>query len=85
MPLDVAHIEPRAETEWFYHNDMQRYGQSERFRTIDNQANIFSLRCDIHRIFDARTLAIVPKGPLQDSSSSCSSGRVPRLCRPSVG
>ncbi|OXV12182.1 hypothetical protein Egran_00057, partial [Elaphomyces granulatus] len=54
-----AHLVPREESRWYSQNDMARYGID--LRDIDNDANIIRLRPDLHRYFDRRWWAIVPK------------------------
>src|SRR5467141_1003976 len=54
-----AHLVPREESRWYSQNDMARYGID--LRDIDNGANIIRLRPDLHRYFDRRWWAIVPK------------------------
>jgi hypothetical protein len=50
---------------WFEKNGMGRYAD-DRFigGNVDNKANLTPLRSDIHSIFDARSMAIVPKESL---------------------
>ena len=54
--VDKAHLIPREEFEWYDQNDMYRYGAS-----IDDSLNMVHLRYDLHRCFDNRWFAIIPK------------------------
>jgi hypothetical protein len=60
---------PKEEPVWYDKNGMDRYGTD--IRDIDNPANIVQLRPDIHKCFDKRWFAIVPKiaGDLEASGT----------------
>ncbi|KAL8709027.1 MAG: hypothetical protein Q9220_006151 [cf. Caloplaca sp. 1 TL-2023] len=57
--LDVAHIIPVREEEWFYSNGMGRYSSGH--HSVTNLANQFLLRKDLHASYDHLKWAIVPK------------------------
>lgn len=57
--LEPAHLVPAEEAAWYARNAMFTYGAGS--RSIDNQANMLNLISHIHRAFDNRWLAIVPK------------------------
>lgn len=58
--IEDAHLVPQEEALWYARNDMGRYGD-EVLRDINVAANILPLKVDIHRCFDKRWFAIVPK------------------------
>ncbi len=58
--IEQAHLVPQEEALWYYRNDMGRYGR-ELLRNIDDPANILPLKVDLHRCFDKRWFAIIPK------------------------
>lgn len=75
--IEQAHIVPKACTEWFAHNDMNRYNNPSPLQAdhIDQALNKISLRSDLHNLFDATFLTIIPKPvfvqpPSPPSSSS---------------
>ncbi|KAL7627754.1 hypothetical protein AAE478_001949 [Parahypoxylon ruwenzoriense] len=54
-----AYLVPREERPWYNRNAMSQYGWG--LGDIDNAANILPLRRDLHKCFDDRWFAIVPK------------------------
>ncbi|KAK1762932.1 hypothetical protein QBC33DRAFT_480697 [Phialemonium atrogriseum] len=58
-----AHLVPREEHVWYIENSMSEYaaGMGGTGAIDPNPANIIPLRRDIHRCFDKRWFAIVPK------------------------
>lgn len=58
--IDAAHLVPQEEALWYERNDMRRYGDAV-LCGIDNPTNIMPLKTDLHRCFDNRWFAIVPK------------------------
>ncbi|KAK2750047.1 hypothetical protein FQN55_002765 [Onygenales sp. PD_40] len=54
-----AHLVPKEEEIWFSRNGMDQYGTD--LGDINDSANLILLRSDIHRSFDNRWFAIVPK------------------------
>ncbi|KAK4978309.1 hypothetical protein LTR28_006308 [Elasticomyces elasticus] len=64
--LQVAHVVPQAELDWWKGNDMSRYnlGPAD---TLDDTANALLLRADLHIAFDKPRFTFVPK-PACDGS-----------------
>ncbi|KAI1160421.1 hypothetical protein F5B18DRAFT_654688 [Nemania serpens] len=63
---EAAHLVPVEAQGWFEHNQMERYCRGESrpiARNIDDDANMISLRRDLHFLFDQRRFSIVPKRP----------------------
>ncbi|KAI0153281.1 hypothetical protein GGR57DRAFT_150486 [Xylariaceae sp. FL1272] len=59
---EAAHIIPYAEHEWFQSNDMVQYCRlSETMPPIDDEANLITLRADIHTLFDQHRFVLLPK------------------------
>jgi HNH endonuclease len=58
--IDEAHLVPQEEALWYQRNDMRRYGDAI-LCDIDNSTNIIPLKTDLHRCFDNRWFAIIPK------------------------
>lgn len=58
--LESAHLIPGEEADWFIKNDMEKYC-SEFLLKVDTPNNLIQMKVDIHRLFDARGLVIVPK------------------------
>ncbi len=58
--IDGAHLVPQEEALWYQRNDMRRYGDAV-LCDIDNSTNIIPLKIDLHRCFDNRWFAIIPK------------------------
>jgi hypothetical protein len=58
--IDGAHLVPQEEALWYQRNDMRRYGDAV-LCDIDNSTNIIPLKTDLHRCFDNRWIAIIPK------------------------
>ncbi|KAL8894619.1 MAG: hypothetical protein Q9207_008454 [Kuettlingeria erythrocarpa] len=56
---EVAHILPVKETTWFAQNNMRRYSYDN--RSVDNSANLFVLREDLHTAYDSFRWIIAPK------------------------
>lgn len=62
--VESAHLCPRAEIDWYNNNSMSLYNINCTLPsevTVDDVSNAFTLRCDIHRAFDASFFVIVPK------------------------
>ncbi|TGJ80902.1 hypothetical protein E0Z10_g7853 [Xylaria hypoxylon] len=58
---EAAHLIPYAEHEWFQSNDMRRYCRLPTLPPVDDEANLLTLRADIHTLFDQHRFAFVPK------------------------
>ncbi|KAK0627942.1 hypothetical protein B0T14DRAFT_493937 [Immersiella caudata] len=74
--LEMAHLLPAGEDDWWLSNQMQQYSPTQLFSSdpIDGPANLLTLRADLHRVFDERHFCFVPKEDAgQSSHSSCSS------------
>jgi hypothetical protein len=58
--LQVVHVVPQAELDWWKGNDMSRYnlGPAD---TLDDTANALLLRADLHIAFDKSRFTFVPK------------------------
>ncbi|KAL8994078.1 MAG: hypothetical protein Q9188_007168, partial [Gyalolechia gomerana] len=56
---EVPHIIPVKEAAWFAQNDMSRYSYDN--TSVDNSANLFVLRKDIHAAYDSFRWTIAPK------------------------
>ncbi|KAH8589098.1 hypothetical protein B0O99DRAFT_692824 [Bisporella sp. PMI_857] len=58
--LQIAHVCPQAEEDWYLRNGMPRYnaGNTE---SVDNPANALLLRADMHIAFDKPSFVLVPK------------------------
>ncbi|KAF4345756.1 hypothetical protein FBEOM_277 [Fusarium beomiforme] len=61
--VEQAHLVPSQQSSWWTQNLMKKYSRTSLFSTdqIDAPANLLPLRCDIHKIFDERHFAFVPK------------------------
>jgi hypothetical protein len=61
--LEMAHLLPAGEDDWWLSNQMQRYSPTQLFSSnpIDGPANLLTLRADLHRVFDERHFCLVPK------------------------
>jgi hypothetical protein len=62
--VQAAHICPSNENPWFGDNDMSRYNENQALQlqwAIDDVSNGLVLRPDLHKAFDDRKFAIVPK------------------------
>ncbi|EJT71213.1 hypothetical protein GGTG_10473 [Gaeumannomyces tritici R3-111a-1] len=61
--LEMAHLLPASEDDWWYSNRMQRYSPMQLFSSspINGPANLLTLRADLHRVFDERHFCLVPK------------------------
>ncbi|KAK0737329.1 hypothetical protein B0T21DRAFT_286976, partial [Apiosordaria backusii] len=61
--LEMAHLLPTREDDWWLLNNMQRYSRTQQFSSnpIDGPANLVTLRADLHRVFDERHFCFVPK------------------------
>ncbi|KAL8951631.1 MAG: hypothetical protein Q9222_002411 [Ikaeria aurantiellina] len=57
--LEVPHIIPVKEEEWFDENDMGQYSSGH--YSVTNSANLFLLRKDLHASYEHLKWAIVPK------------------------
>jgi hypothetical protein len=58
--LQVAHVVPQSEVDWWRANDMSRYNTGSA-ATLDDTANALLLRADLHIAFDKPRIALVPK------------------------
>ncbi|KLU86319.1 hypothetical protein MAPG_05333 [Magnaporthiopsis poae ATCC 64411] len=71
--VDVIHLVPTAEREWWSQNRMDLYGNQEALYYSssgqDTPANLLPLRTDLHRVFDERQLCFVPKEVEEDDST----------------
>lgn len=61
--LEMAHLLPAGEDDWWLSNQMQQYSPTQLFSSdpIDGPANLLTLRADLHRVFDERHFCFVPK------------------------
>ncbi|KXX76683.1 hypothetical protein MMYC01_206511 [Madurella mycetomatis] len=61
--LEMAHLLPASEDDWWLSNQMQQYSPTQLFSSdpIDGPANLLTLRADLHRVFDERHFCFVPK------------------------
>ncbi|KAL2190587.1 hypothetical protein L209DRAFT_750722 [Thermothelomyces heterothallicus CBS 203.75] len=61
--LEMAHLVPAGEDDWWLSNQMQQYSPTQLFSSdpIDGPANLLTLRADLHRVFDERHFCFVPK------------------------
>ncbi|TKA72632.1 hypothetical protein B0A55_05975 [Friedmanniomyces simplex] len=62
--LEVAHIIPASESEWFASNNMDQYAPGSRQRGADAiraEANLVTLREDILTLWDGMNFSVVPK------------------------
>ncbi|KAF2820871.1 hypothetical protein CC86DRAFT_374153 [Ophiobolus disseminans] len=64
--LQVAHVVPQSELDWWKENDMSRYNTGST-ATLDDTANALLLRADLHIAFDKPRVALVPKPAADDS------------------
>jgi hypothetical protein len=64
--LQVAHVVPQSELDWWKENDMSRYNTGST-ATLDDTANALLLRADLYIAFDKLRVAFVPK-PATDGS-----------------
>ena len=58
--LQVAHLVPQAELDWWHANDMARYNNGQGY-SLDDTANVMLLRADLHIAFDKPRFVFVPK------------------------
>ncbi|KAK7398056.1 hypothetical protein QQX98_012564, partial [Neonectria punicea] len=58
--VDTAHVIPQAHDKWYTDNAMFDYSAGARSVT-DSEENMCRLRPDLHRVFDNRAFALVPK------------------------
>jgi hypothetical protein len=58
--LQVAHVVPQTELDWWKANDMSRYNTGST-ATLDDTANTLLLRADLHIAFEKPRIAFVPK------------------------
>lgn len=70
--LEMAHLLPASEDDWWLANQMQQYSPTQLFSSdpIDGPANLVTLRADLHRVFDERHFCFVPKVGEQSSRDS---------------
>lgn len=60
--INKAHLVPSANINWFRINSMRRYEDEQHsMRFIHNTRNTLTIRSDLHTMWDAHTLAFVPK------------------------
>ncbi|KAI6564719.1 hypothetical protein MCOR04_009048, partial [Pyricularia oryzae] len=61
--VELAHLIPVKEKEWFVSNQMSKYCRftTSQHRMLSDDQNIILLRSDLHHLFDARRIALVPK------------------------
>ena len=61
--LEIAHLLPAGEDDWWLSNQMQQYSPTQLFSSdpINGPANLITLRADLHRVFDERHFCHVPK------------------------
>ncbi|KAK4171519.1 hypothetical protein QBC36DRAFT_339777 [Triangularia setosa] len=61
--LEMAHLLPAGEDDWWLSNQMQQYSPTQLFSSnpIDGPANLLTLQADLHRVFDERRFCFVPK------------------------
>ncbi|PMB64022.1 hypothetical protein BM221_010187 [Beauveria bassiana] len=61
--LEMAHLLPAGEDDWWLSNHMQQYSPTQLFSSdpIDGPANLLTLRADLHCVFDERHFCLVPK------------------------
>ncbi|ATY64983.1 hypothetical protein A9K55_005359 [Cordyceps militaris] len=57
---EKAHIIPQSHDKWYTDNAMRDYSQGAK-SVFNSQDNLCQLRGDLHRIFDDRAFALVPK------------------------
>lgn len=58
--VEKAHVIPQAHNKWYTDNSMFDYSVGAR-SVSDSEDNMFRLRPDLHKIFDDRAFALVPK------------------------
>lgn len=58
--LQVAHLVPQVELDWWQANDMARYNNGPGY-SLDDTANVMLLRADLHIAFDKPRFVFVPK------------------------
>ncbi|KAK8141635.1 hypothetical protein G3M48_010138 [Beauveria asiatica] len=58
--FEKAHVVPQAQEEWFTNNTMWEHAEGVDSAS-HSAANVCCLRPDLHKIFDDRTFALVPK------------------------
>ncbi|KAL2165833.1 hypothetical protein VTG60DRAFT_3738 [Thermothelomyces hinnuleus] len=61
--LEMAHLVPASEDDWWFSNEMQQYSTVQLYSSnpIDGQANLLTLRADLHRVFDEGHFCFAPK------------------------
>lgn len=59
--VEKAHLVPTAQGLWFNVNSMVYYTSVPGVDKMKDGGNIITLRCDVHKILDAKRFAIVPK------------------------
>ncbi|KAL2018435.1 hypothetical protein VTK56DRAFT_854 [Thermocarpiscus australiensis] len=61
--VEKAHLVPLSVLPWWIREDMGRYAITDRFSQayIDAEDNLVALRSDVHKLFDDKVFAIVPK------------------------
>ncbi|KAL2165010.1 hypothetical protein VTH06DRAFT_306 [Thermothelomyces fergusii] len=87
--LEIAHLVPAAEEDWWLCNGMARYASRHTYSsaTIDSRANMLTLRADLHRVFDEKNFCLVPKlesesgtdPPRRDENDAVPEPRSPQL------
>ncbi|MCJ1348393.1 hypothetical protein MMC31_006625 [Peltigera leucophlebia] len=59
---DVAHVIPVNQVDWFWRNDMMKYGRNPlAAHSVNDLSNTILLRADLHPTFDALEWVIIPK------------------------
>jgi hypothetical protein len=61
--LEMAHLLPAGEDDWWLSNQMQRFSPTQLFSSnpSDGPANLLTLRAQLRRVFDERHFCFVPK------------------------
>ncbi|KAK4176242.1 hypothetical protein QBC36DRAFT_329633 [Triangularia setosa] len=61
--LEITHLFPAGEDDWWLSNQMQQNSPTQLFYSnpIDGPANLLTLQADFHRVFDERHFCFVPK------------------------
>jgi hypothetical protein len=66
--VQVAHVVPQSERDWWLTNDMSRYNTGSA-ASLDDAANALLLRADLHIAFDKPCIAFYPK-PAADADAA---------------
>jgi len=65
--VQACHLVPRAESDWFLRNRMDKYNADEVMRgdyALDDSVNAIALRADLHVEFDGLAFVFAPKSPV---------------------